>query len=29
MFEAYFGFKKSPFADNPHPQQIFESQGWT
>ena len=29
MFEAYFGFKKSPFDDSPHPQQIFESQGWT
>jgi type II secretory pathway predicted ATPase ExeA len=29
MFEAYFGFNKNPFTENPHPQQIFESQGWT
>lgn len=29
MFEAFFGFKKSPFSLNPDPQQLFESAAWT
>ena len=29
MFEAFFGFKKTPFALNPDPKQLFESQAWT
>ena len=29
MFEAFFGFKKTPFSDNPDPKQLFASQAWT
>ena len=29
MFEAFFGFKKGPFSQNPDPQQLFESAGWS
>jgi type II secretory pathway predicted ATPase ExeA len=29
MFEAFFGFKKTPFGLNPDPQQLFESAAWT
>ena len=29
MFETFFGFKKTPFALNPDPKQLFESQAWT
>jgi len=29
MFEAFFGFKKTPFGDNPDPKQLFASQPWT
>ena len=29
MFEAFFGFKKMPFGDNPDPKQLFVSQPWT
>lgn len=28
MFEAFFGFKKTPFSLNPEPQQLFESAAW-
>lgn len=28
MFEAFFGFKKTPFSHNPDPPQLFESAGW-
>ena len=29
MFETFFGFKKTPFVDNPDPEQLFASQPWT
>jgi type II secretory pathway predicted ATPase ExeA len=29
MFEAFFGFKKTPFSDHPDTQQLFASQAWT
>lgn len=29
MFEAFFGFKKSPFSDSPDPKQLFASQAAT
>src|SRR5271169_6609319 len=29
MMEAFFGFKKTPFSDNPDPKQLFASQAWT
>src|SRR5579864_5040093 len=28
MVEAYFGFKKNPFSDNPDSKQLFASQTW-
>src|SRR5215467_356822 len=28
MVEAFFGFKKSPFSDNPDTKQLFPSQAW-
>ena len=28
MWEAFFGFKKIPFADNPDAKQLFASQAW-
>ena len=28
MVEAFFGFKKTPFGDNPDPKQLFPSQAW-
>jgi general secretion pathway protein A len=28
MFEAFFGFKKTPFNQNPEPKQLFESTAW-
>jgi general secretion pathway protein A len=28
MWEAYFGFKKNPFPDNPDGKQLFASQAW-
>jgi len=28
MFEAFFGFKKTPFSQNPEPKQLFESTAW-
>jgi len=28
MFETFFGFKKTPFSQNPDPQQLFESAAW-
>jgi general secretion pathway protein A len=28
MMEAFFGFKKTPFSDNPDAQQLFASQAW-
>jgi general secretion pathway protein A len=28
MWEAFFGFKKSPFSDNPDEKQLFASQAW-
>jgi type II secretory pathway predicted ATPase ExeA len=28
MVEAFFGFKKSPFSDNPDAKQLFPSQAW-
>src|ERR1700758_3243374 len=28
MVEAFFGFKKTPFVDNPDPKQLFASQAW-
>jgi len=28
MVEAFFGFKKTPFSDNPDPKQLFASQAW-
>ena len=28
MFESFFGFKKTPFSDNPDGKQIFASEGW-
>jgi len=29
MFEAFFGFKKTPFGDSPDSKQLFASQAWT
>ena len=29
MFEAFFGFKKSPFSDSPDAKQFFASQAAT
>jgi general secretion pathway protein A len=29
MFEAFFGFKKTPFGDNPDAKQLFTSEPWT
>jgi len=29
MWEAYFGFKKTPFGDSPDAKQLFASQAWT
>ena len=29
MVETFFGFKKSPFGDNPDAKQLFASQSWT
>jgi type II secretory pathway predicted ATPase ExeA len=29
MFEAFFGFKKTPFSDSPDPKQLFSSQAWS
>ena len=28
MFETFFGFKKTPFVDNPDAKQLFASEGW-
>ena len=28
MVEAFFGFKKTPFSDNPDGRQLFASQAW-
>jgi type II secretory pathway predicted ATPase ExeA len=28
MVEAFFGFKKIPFSDNPDAKQLFASQAW-
>src|SRR5256886_7816166 len=28
MVETFFGFKKTPFGDNPDPKQLFSSQSW-
>jgi len=28
MWETFFGFKKTPFADNPDAKQLFASQAW-
>jgi type II secretory pathway predicted ATPase ExeA len=28
MWEAFFGFKKTPFPDNPDGKQLFASQAW-
>jgi type II secretory pathway predicted ATPase ExeA len=28
MFETFFGFKKTPFADSPDAKQLFASEGW-
>jgi general secretion pathway protein A len=28
MVETFFGFKKTPFSDNPEPKQLFPSQAW-
>jgi hypothetical protein len=28
MWEAFFGFKKTPFPDNPDVKQLFASQAW-
>ena len=28
MWETFFGFKKTPFADNPDGKQLFASQAW-
>src|SRR5258708_16363965 len=28
MWEAFFGFKKTPFSDNPDSKQLFPSQAW-
>lgn|ERR1700737_2615292 len=28
MWEAFFGFKKTPFSDRPDPKQLFASQAW-
>ena len=28
MWEAYFGFKKTPFSDSPDAKQLFASQAW-
>src|SRR5262249_12703617 len=28
MVEAFFGFKKTPFSDNPDAKQLFASQAW-
>ena len=28
MWEAFFGFKKTPFSDNPDAKQLFASQAW-
>jgi general secretion pathway protein A len=29
MMETFFGFKKTPFSDNPDAKQLFASQAWT
>ena len=29
MVETFFGFKKTPFGDNPDAKQLFASQSWT
>jgi general secretion pathway protein A len=29
MFEAFFGFKKTPFSDHPDAKPLFASQAWT
>lgn len=29
MWEAFFGFKKTPFSDNPDEKQLFASQAWS
>lgn len=29
MMEAFFGFKKTPFSDNPDAKQLFASEAWT
>lgn len=29
MVEAFFGFKKTPFSDNPDTKQLFASQAWS
>jgi type II secretory pathway predicted ATPase ExeA len=29
MVEAFFGFKKTPFCDNPDAKQLYASQPWT
>ena len=28
MVEAFFGFKKTPFSDNPDAKQLYASQAW-
>src|SRR5438132_9837980 len=28
MWESFFGFKKTPFSDNPDGKQLFASQAW-
>ena len=28
MVETFFGFKKTPFSDNPDAKQLFASQAW-
>ena len=28
MWESYFGFKKTPFGDNPDAKQLFPSAAW-
>ena len=28
MWDTFFGFKKTPFADNPDAKQLFASQAW-
>ena len=29
MLDAFFGFKKPPFGDNPDAKQLYASQPWT